>query len=144
MLGLDSGPQPYGSSQSCADASSGIRTAGKTTILYRLQIGEVVTTIPTIGFNVETVEYKNIKFQVSPLSFPFFGLSVVYALLFRQILEDELTLLSGMGSRRTNINTALLALLLRQYTSRHLRSGFSRPRSIAYLESGIVKHVSRG
>lgn len=38
--------------------------SGKTTILYRLQIGEVVTTIPTIGFNVETVSYKNIKFQV--------------------------------------------------------------------------------
>lgn len=38
--------------------------SGKTTILYRLQIGEVVTTIPTIGFNVETVQYKNIKFQV--------------------------------------------------------------------------------
>ena len=26
--------------------------------------GEVVTTIPTIGFNVETVNYKNIRFQV--------------------------------------------------------------------------------
>jgi hypothetical protein len=38
--------------------------AGKTTILYRLQIGEVITTIPTIGFNVETLTYKNIKFQV--------------------------------------------------------------------------------
>ena len=37
---------------------------GKTTILYRLQVGEVVTTIPTIGFNVETVTYKNLKFQV--------------------------------------------------------------------------------
>lgn len=36
----------------------------QTTILYRLQIGEVVSTIPTIGFNVETVQYKNIKFQV--------------------------------------------------------------------------------
>ncbi|GAA6047437.1 ADP-ribosylation factor-like protein 1 [Rhodotorula toruloides] len=42
----------------------GLDSAGKTTILYRLQIGEVVTTIPTIGFNVETVRYKNIKFQV--------------------------------------------------------------------------------
>ena len=30
----------------------------------RLQVGEVVSTIPTIGFNVETVQYKNIKFQV--------------------------------------------------------------------------------
>ncbi|KAJ1496849.1 Arf GTPase arl1 [Coelomomyces lativittatus] len=29
-----------------------------------MQLGEVVTTIPTIGFNVESVKYKNIKFQV--------------------------------------------------------------------------------
>jgi len=29
-----------------------------------LKLGEVVTTIPTIGFNVETVEYKNISFTV--------------------------------------------------------------------------------
>lgn len=42
----------------------GLDNAGKTTILYRLQVGEVVSTIPTIGFNVETVTYKNIKFQV--------------------------------------------------------------------------------
>ena len=34
---------------------------GKTTILYKLKLGEIVTTIPTIGFNVETVEYKNIR-----------------------------------------------------------------------------------
>merc|ERR1712080_62014 len=38
--------------------------AGKTTILYNLKLGEVVTTIPTVGFNVETVEYKNISFNV--------------------------------------------------------------------------------
>ena len=42
----------------------GLDGAGKTTILYKLKLGEVVTTIPTIGFNVETVEYKNIKFTV--------------------------------------------------------------------------------
>ncbi|KAH3765525.1 ADP-ribosylation factor 2 [Pelomyxa schiedti] len=43
----------------------GLDAAGKTTILYKLRIGEVVTTLPTIGFNVETVEYKNsIKFTV--------------------------------------------------------------------------------
>ena len=66
----------------------GLDGAGKTTILYRLQVGEVVTTIPSkivwlllcvhmicyvhvlpvlsflaIGFNVETVTYKNLKFQ---------------------------------------------------------------------------------
>merc|ERR1711975_11579 len=42
----------------------GLDAAGKTTVLYKLKLGEVVTTIPTIGFNVETVEYKNINFTV--------------------------------------------------------------------------------
>jgi len=43
----------------------GLDNAGKTTILYRLQVDEPVTTVPTIGFNVETVKYKNLTFQVS-------------------------------------------------------------------------------
>eukprot|EP00322_Chrysochromulina_rotalis_P020749 CAMPEP_0115848904 /NCGR_PEP_ID=MMETSP0287-20121206/11170_1 /TAXON_ID=412157 /ORGANISM="Chrysochromulina rotalis, Strain UIO044" /LENGTH=180 /DNA_ID=CAMNT_0003302847 /DNA_START=1485 /DNA_END=2027 /DNA_ORIENTATION=- len=42
----------------------GLDAAGKTTILYKLKLGEVVTTIPTIGFNVETVGYKGISFTV--------------------------------------------------------------------------------
>ena len=42
----------------------GLEAAGKTTILYKLKLGEVVSSVPTIGFNVETVEYKNIKFTV--------------------------------------------------------------------------------
>ena len=42
----------------------GLDNAGKTTILYWLQVDEPVATVPTIGFNVETLQYKNIKFQV--------------------------------------------------------------------------------
>lgn len=42
----------------------GLDAAGKTTILYKLKLNETVTTVPTIGFNVETVEYKNISFTV--------------------------------------------------------------------------------
>ena len=42
----------------------GLDNAGKTTILYKLKLGEVVTTIPTIGFNVESVVYKNISMTV--------------------------------------------------------------------------------
>eukprot|EP01061_Rhynchopus_euleeides_P009887 TRINITY_DN19204_c0_g1_i3.p1 TRINITY_DN19204_c0_g1~~TRINITY_DN19204_c0_g1_i3.p1 ORF type:complete len:185 (+),score=80.03 TRINITY_DN19204_c0_g1_i3:253-807(+) len=42
----------------------GLDAAGKTTILFKLKLDEHVTTVPTIGFNVETVEYKNIKFNV--------------------------------------------------------------------------------
>ena len=33
-------------------------------ILYKLKLGQSVTTIPTVGFNVETVSYKNVKFSV--------------------------------------------------------------------------------
>ncbi|KAJ0244567.1 hypothetical protein HA466_0191840 [Hirschfeldia incana] len=42
----------------------GLDAAGKTTILYKLHIGEVLSTVPTIGFNVEKVEYKNVMFTV--------------------------------------------------------------------------------
>merc|ERR1712141_491928 len=42
----------------------GLDAAGKSTVLYKMHLGEVLATIPTIGFNVETVEYKNIKFTM--------------------------------------------------------------------------------
>lgn len=32
----------------------GLAGGGKTTVLYEMKLGELVTTIPTIGFNVET------------------------------------------------------------------------------------------
>ncbi len=44
----------------------GLDAAGKTTTLYKLKLGDVVTTIPTIGFNVETVSYGSLNFNVSP------------------------------------------------------------------------------
>lgn len=37
----------------CKIVMLGLDGAGKTTILYSLKLGEVVSTIPTIGFNVE-------------------------------------------------------------------------------------------
>ena len=43
----------------------GLDGAGKTTVLYKLKLHEVVSTIPTIGFNVETVQpVKNVSFTV--------------------------------------------------------------------------------
>ncbi|KAK7495901.1 hypothetical protein BaRGS_00012891 [Batillaria attramentaria] len=42
----------------------GLDGAGKTSILFKLKQNEFVNTIPTIGFNVETVEYKNFKFTI--------------------------------------------------------------------------------
>jgi len=42
----------------------GLDSAGKTTILYKLKLGQNVSTIPTVGFNVETVTFKKVKFNV--------------------------------------------------------------------------------
>jgi small GTP-binding protein len=43
----------------------GLDGAGKTTILYRLQLNQLVKQIaPTIAFNLETVEVGNLKLQV--------------------------------------------------------------------------------
>eukprot|EP00929_Paragymnodinium_shiwhaense_P065813 TRINITY_DN32971_c0_g1_i1.p1 TRINITY_DN32971_c0_g1~~TRINITY_DN32971_c0_g1_i1.p1 ORF type:complete len:202 (-),score=56.29 TRINITY_DN32971_c0_g1_i1:406-1011(-) len=42
----------------------GLDAAGKTTILYKIRFGEVVQTTPTPGFNVETVDYKNLRMTV--------------------------------------------------------------------------------
>jgi len=42
----------------------GLDDAGKTTVLYKLKLGQIYSTIPTIGFNVENVQYKNIVFTV--------------------------------------------------------------------------------
>jgi small GTP-binding protein len=48
----------------CKIVILGLDGAGKTTILYSLKLGEVISTIPTIGFNVEELSYKTIKFMV--------------------------------------------------------------------------------
>ena len=42
----------------------GLDAAGKTTILYQLKMGETVKTIPTLGFNVETIKHKNFNFTI--------------------------------------------------------------------------------
>jgi len=41
----------------------GLDAAGKTTLLYQFRLNENVNTIPTIGFNLESVSYKNIEFH---------------------------------------------------------------------------------
>lgn len=40
----------------------GLDAAGKTTVLYKLKLGETTITPPTIGFNVERVKFQNSRF----------------------------------------------------------------------------------
>ena len=42
----------------------GLDAAGKTTILYKMKLDELITTIPTVGFNVEQITYQNLTMTV--------------------------------------------------------------------------------
>ena len=73
-----------------------------TAILYKLKLNQDVTTIPTVGFNVETVTYKNVKFNVwdvggqdkiRPLWRHYFSgmqhLSIVFRIAFTPLQRDK-------------------------------------------------------
>lgn len=82
-----------------------------------MQIGEVVTTIPTIGFNVESVSYKNLNFNVWVSN--------------SQAVADKTRLFAdtSLGSGRPDEYPPVLAVLLRQHSSRHLRRRLDRHRA---------------
>ena len=50
--------------KNCRMLLLGLDAAGKTTITYKMKLGEMLNTIPTIGFNVETLKFKNIEFNI--------------------------------------------------------------------------------
>jgi hypothetical protein len=72
---------------------------------------ENIQTIPTIGFNVEVLQYKNIKFQVSRFCIT---APIMLALLCCAH--------SGLGLGRTNIDSALLEMLLSKYGRHYICS----------------------
>jgi small GTP-binding protein len=43
----------------------GLDNAGKTTILFQLKLGQPVSTVPTVGFNVETVRIQNMQLTIT-------------------------------------------------------------------------------
>lgn len=75
MLGLDAAgktstcpsltsPLPVSRKRPCLCMCSPANLLSLIAILYKLKLNQDVTTIPTVGFNVETVTYKNVKFNV--------------------------------------------------------------------------------
>jgi small GTP-binding protein len=46
----------------------GLDSSGKTTILYKMKLAEVVESAPTIGFNLEEIKVKNVNIKVWDLS----------------------------------------------------------------------------
>ncbi len=98
-------------------------------LIEREQIGEVVTTIPTIGFNVESVTYKNLNFNV--------WVSKLATSLFALSNRDP-------GSRRANLYTTVLAMLLRQHSSRDLCYRLHGYRPVGHSVRRVGSNVERG
>ena len=42
----------------------GLDNSGKTTLLYRILLSDMITTIPTIGFNVENVKHNGYELRI--------------------------------------------------------------------------------
>jgi hypothetical protein len=93
----------------------GLDNAGKTTILYRLQneSDEAVQTIPTIGFNVETLQYKNIKVRLVSLFAEAVGVAVLIFGVRVGVVGGVLSII-GVGSI---LASALLLLWLTSHSS---------------------------
>ena len=53
----------FGSSKPYKISILGLANSGKTSLLYKLKLGKIVTTSPTIGSNFEEVTFKNVKLQ---------------------------------------------------------------------------------
>ncbi len=54
----------FNSTQEANIVMVGLDGAGKTTVLYKLKTGDSILSVPTVGFNIEVLEYKNLKFNV--------------------------------------------------------------------------------
>ncbi len=89
-------------------------------VLYKLKLGQSVTTIPTVGFNVETVTYKNVKFNVWVSEFCLLttdkveanytlilGLQLLYPLVVTVVMSTLVSIPSlGKGEQRVNYISA--------------------------------------
>ena len=81
----------------------GLDAAGKTTILYKLKLGEIVTTIPTIGkWTILSCSRKN----VSQLKFR----------LQRRNRRIQKHFIHRVGCRRTGQNPSIVETLLSEHT----------------------------
>lgn len=87
----------------------GLDNAGKTTTLYRLHLGQAVTTHPTVGSNVEQISFRNLEFEVLP---PCLMLPTHLLLFYCFVGLFHCFDSAGMGFGRTSKSAAILADIL--------------------------------
>lgn len=83
-------------------------------ILYKLKLDQDVTTIPTVGFNVETVTYKNTKFNVWDVG----GQDKIRP-LWRHYFSGMLGRSGSVPGRRAHVQLALRTPYLTQPDNLH-------------------------
>ena len=118
----------------------GLDAAGKTTILYKLKLDQSVNTIPTVGFNVETVTYKNVKFNVWVSRA---NMAAGTGSLFRASGshgEDtkKIIILCITGRWRARQNSAAMAALLHRHARSHFCCRLCRSRPHRRSSSGTA------
>jgi len=80
----------------------GLDNAGKTSILFKLKQDEFVSTITTIGFNVETIEHKSMKFTIWDVG----GLQKLRPLWRHYYLNTQAVIFVVDSSNKERINEA--------------------------------------
>lgn len=95
VKGYDQKDQELRRSKPARRAFSDLENADFVAILYKLKLNQSVTTIPTVGFNVETVTYKNVKFNVW-VSWPFDQIAQFFGVGGTNCLRD----ISSCGGNR--------------------------------------------
>lgn len=63
----------FGSGRELKIVMIGLDNAGKTTVLYRMSLGQTIETTATVGSNVEQLKHGNLTFEVcyaTPSSYP--------------------------------------------------------------------------
>jgi len=122
----------------------GLHNAGKTTILYKLHLGDVIETQPTIGSNVEQVSHRNIRFQVWRACLT----------RRRSYSEDRWSdararplgaVRAGVGPRRAGAAAQVVGHLFHPHERRHSCRRLDRSRAHANRQDGACgDHGSRG
>ncbi|RLN83914.1 hypothetical protein BBJ28_00010092 [Nothophytophthora sp. Chile5] len=85
----------------------GLDAAGKTTLLYQLKLGQhEITTTPTLGFNVETFQYKTVKFTAWDIS----GQKHIQSLWRHYLSNNDAVIFVVDAADRTRIDEAQQAL----------------------------------
>lgn len=119
----------------------GLDAAGKTTILYRLRLGKTIASIPTVGFNVETVRYDRYKLHIWVCA------SVLHSVCW--CVGSSHMYCICLGRRRARLAATVLATPLHRHTGTdqpltppHTRRPLSHTRALGWSRASSLSSIA--